>query len=74
MWRYQKYQIWILAWKTIQKNILEREIAGLRYIGEYIVHKLYNKLGNHKNWKETELREAVTHYTFLNNNLVLIKT
>ena len=38
----------------------ERELAGLQYIGGYIVHKLHNNFRNHKNWRDIELYQATT--------------
>ena len=40
------------------KSVSERELAGLQYIGDYIVHKLHNNFRNHKNWKDIELQRA----------------
>lgn len=37
------------------KSVSEREIAGLQYIGGYIVHKLHNNFRSHKNWRDIEL-------------------
>ena len=37
------------------KSVSEREVAGLQYIGGYIVHKLHNNFRNHKNWRDIEL-------------------
>ena len=40
------------------KSVSERELAGLQYIGVYIVHKLNNNFRNHKNWKDIELQQT----------------
>lgn len=36
----------------------DRELAGLQYIGGYIVHKLHNNFRNHKYWRDLELQQV----------------
>ena len=40
------------------KSVSERELAGLQYIGGYILHKLHSNFRKHKNWRDIELQEA----------------
>ena len=38
------------------KSVSQRELAGLQYIGGYIVYKLHNNFRNYKNWRNIELQ------------------
>ena len=40
------------------KSGSERELAGLQYIGGYILHTLHNNFRKHKNWRDIELQQA----------------
>jgi len=41
------------------RSISDRELAGLQYIGGYIIHKLHKKFKNSKNWQSTESQQSI---------------
>ena len=42
------------------KKVSGRELAGLQYIGRYILHNLHNNFRNHKKWRDIELQQATS--------------
>jgi len=62
----------------ITKSISDRELAGLQYLSGYVIHKLFSKERNSKNYKSAESQEAMTilqaaRSTVSNENATLVE-
>lgn len=44
----------------VEKALKEKEIAGLQYLGGYVLQNLHNKHRASKNWKSTESQQATS--------------
>ena len=44
----------------VEKSLQEKGIAGLHYLGCYVLQKLHNKHRTSKNWKTSESQQAIS--------------
>ena len=44
----------------VEKSLQEKEMAGLQYLGGYVLQKLHNKHRTSKNWKTSESQQAIS--------------
>ena len=44
----------------VEKSLQEKEMAGLQYLGGYVMQKLHNKHRTSKNWKTSESQQAIS--------------
>ena len=44
----------------VKLSLSDKEMAGLQYIGGYVLHNLHNKHVNSKNWKSTESQQSIS--------------
>ena len=54
-------------------NLSKRQLAGLQYLAGYVVHQLYKKIKNSRNWQSNESQCSIAICEAMKRNTKIIK-